>query len=128
LRAIFFLLALALTRAAYAPAILEARYDPALDRIVADIAYRGTSPDHEFFVRWGRCSDATPPRVTGRLIDRQGNDAAREDHRVREELELADIPCRPALVTLRLGPVQHARVFVPRDIDGLGNAYTGQEN
>jgi len=92
--------------------ILDAHYDAARDQIVAEIAYRGTNADHEFVVEWGRCSAESPPRLAGRLIDRQGKDAAREDYRVSEEIPLRDMPCRPALVTLRLGRSAHADLFV----------------
>jgi len=99
--------------------ILGAHYDAASDQVVVDIAYRGTNPDHEFIVEWGSCSQASPPRLAGRLIDRQGRDVAREDYRTSEELPLDDMPCRPAIVTLRLGRVAHADVYVPRRIELL---------
>jgi hypothetical protein len=82
---------------------------------------RGTNPDHEFSIAWGRCSDASPARIVGRLIDQQGRDAAREDYRVSERLALEEIPCRPAIVTLRLGRVAHADVYVPKRIELLGD-------
>jgi hypothetical protein len=119
-----FSLALFIALAAAAPAhaadILDARYDPAADELVVDIAYRGTNPDHEFAIAWGRCSDASPPRIVGRLIDQQGRDAARDDYRVSERLALEEIPCRPAIVTLRLGRVAHTNVYVPKRIELLG--------
>jgi hypothetical protein len=98
---------------AHASDILDARYDPGADELVVDIAYRGTNPDHEFSVAWGPCSDASPARTVGRLIDQQGSDLAREDYRVSERLALEEIPCRPAIVTLRLGRVAHIDVYVP---------------
>ena len=51
---------------AHAADIVEARHDPASDQIVAEVAYRGTNPDHDFSVQWGQCSDASPPREIGR--------------------------------------------------------------
>jgi hypothetical protein len=97
--------------------ILGARYEPARDDIVAEIAYRGTSPDHDFTIQWGRCQageDGAPAQVAGRLIDAQGRDVAREDYRILERIALDGIPCRPAMITLRLGLDAHAEVFVPR--------------
>ena len=114
------LIALAAAAPAHAADILDARYDPGADELVVDIAYRGTNPDHEFSVAWGRCSDASPPRLVGRLIDQQGSDAAREDYRVSERLALEEIPCRPAIVTLRLGRVAHTDVYLPKRIELLG--------
>ena len=112
-------LALLLACPAHAADILDARYDPASDQISAEIAYRGTNPDHDFSVQWGQCSDASPPRVVGRLIDAQGDDIAREDYRVGARIGLEDIPCRPTIVTLRLGRVSHLDVFVPRQVELL---------
>jgi hypothetical protein len=107
---------------AHAAGILEARYDAARDQIVARIAYRGTHPDHEFAVQWGECSESSPRRVVGRLIDRQGRDHAREDYRTTERIVLNTIPCRPAIVTLRLGRTAHTDVFVPRHIELIEGA------
>jgi len=41
---------------------------------------------------------------------------------VRERLALAEIPCRPAIVTLRLGRVAHTHVYVPRRVELLEQA------
>jgi hypothetical protein len=125
---VFLLLGIA-AAAPVAPAdILGAHYDPAADELVVDIAYRGTNADHEFSVRWGSCSEASPPRTVGRLIDRQGNDPARGDYRVRERLALTELPCRPAIVTLRLGRVAHTDVYVPKRIELLGGTHTTEED
>jgi hypothetical protein len=90
--------------------IVGARYDANADEIVVDIVYRGTQPGHRFAVEWGPCTDSG---VAARLVDRQGDDPAREEFRVRERIALGGLPCRPAEVTLRLGKVSHARVQVP---------------
>lgn len=120
MRVVVCILLASLATAALAADILGARYDAASDQITVDIAYRGTNADHEFVVEWAECSSQSPPRLVGRLIDRQGNDAAREDYRTREELSLHDMPCRPAIVTLRLGRVAHTNVYVPERIELLG--------
>ena len=94
---------------ALAEAILGAAYDAARDQIVVDIAYRGTLPGHEFALQWGPCQAG----VSARVIDRQGDDLALKDFRVRARFGLEDLPCRPAEVTLRLGRASQARVLVP---------------
>jgi hypothetical protein len=116
------LLAAALALPLHAADILEADYNAARDQIEVDIAYRGTHPDHEFTVQWGECSGESPPRLVGRLVDRHGGDAAREDYRTTERVPLGAMPCRPAIVTLRLGRVAHAEVFVPRHIELMRGA------
>ena len=50
----------------------------------------------------------------------QGDDIAREDYRVEARIGLQEIPCRPAIVTLRLGRVSHLDVLVPRQVEPLG--------
>lgn len=89
--------------------ILSAFYDARTDEIVVDIAYRGTRADHDFTVRWGRWMEG----VAGRLVDEQGSDAARTSFVVTRRVSLRDLPCRPAVVTLRLGRVSHMSVRVP---------------
>ena len=95
--------------------ILGAFYDPARDALVVDIAYRGTKPNHAFSLEWGECRGeaSAPYRTVARLIDRQGQDLAEKSFEVRARFPLASLECRPAEVTLRLGRVSHATVFVP---------------
>lgn len=106
----------------HAADILHARYDAASDQIVAEIAYRGTNADHDFTIQWDRCQPGDPARLAGRLVDAQGRDVARQDYRITERIALDDMPCRPAIVTLRLGRTAHTDVFVPRHIELLGGA------
>lgn len=93
--------------------IRSARYDKRADVIIIEVAYRGTHPRHEFEVRWGECGNGTTRGVAGRVIDRHGKDEAKEGYVVRERIALNALPCRPAMVTLRLGRSSLARVFVP---------------
>jgi sporulation protein YlmC with PRC-barrel domain len=105
------LLALALLPGLAAAAdILDARYDAAADALVVAIAYRGTQDGHEYELRWGPCLDGN---IAARLVDRQGMEPAREGFRVTGRFPLKGLECRPANVTLRLGRVSHATVFVP---------------
>jgi hypothetical protein len=116
IRCVCLLLALAAPPARAAD-LLGATYDPATDTLLVDIAYLGTHPEHDFFVQWAPCSnnDNAPARTVGRLIDVHGRDHARQSFRIRNRLSLSELPCRPALVTLRLGRVAHMQVFVPEE-------------
>ena len=110
MRAVWFWVLSGLAAPASAADILGAYYDARTDEIVVDIAFRGTTPDHDFRVEWGPCAQGG---VAGRLIDQQGKDAARTAYRVTERLSLHELPCRPALVTLRLGRSSQMSVEVP---------------
>ena len=90
--------------------IRSAYYDPRSDDIVVEIAYRGTGKDHDFRVLWGECQD---DGVSARLVDRQGTDAALTGYLMTKRISLHELPCRPAVVTLRLGAVAHMSVRVP---------------
>lgn len=113
MRLFFVLLVLLGSAPAHAEQILGAAYDPARDAIVLEIAYRGTDAHHRFTVEWGRCDENRPPHVAGRVIDLQWEDAAQNDYRVRAHLGLQALPCRPAVVTLRLYRTSHVTLFVP---------------
>ncbi|MCC6213083.1 MAG: hypothetical protein IT513_18745 [Burkholderiales bacterium] len=102
--------ALALSGAARAADIVRATYDPASDELVVEIAYRGANPGHDFVLNWDACDGA---HASARLADRQGSENARQDFMVSERFGLADLPCRPASVTLRLGRTAHASVDIP---------------
>jgi hypothetical protein len=99
--------------------ILGASYDARTDEILAVIAYRGTSPDHDFGLRWGTCRE---DGVTARLVDEQGDDEARMGFKVTRRLDLGQLPCRPAIVTLRLGRGSHRSVQVPPRAGALPEA------
>ncbi len=103
------LLALA-PAAALAADIRSAYYDPRTNEIVVEIAYRGTGKDHDFRVLWGECKESG---VSARLVDAQGNDAAVNRYLVTKRVSLHELPCRPTVVTLRLGAVSHMSVRVP---------------
>jgi len=98
-----------------AQTLLEASYDPGRDRLVLEIAYQGTNPNHQFVLEWGACEAGSDGKTTavGRLIDSDGQDAAREDYQVWRRFDLAGLSCRPADVTIRLGPVSNRTVSVP---------------
>jgi len=102
---------------AIAPAqtLLEAAYEPAGDQLIVTIAYQGTHPDHVFALDWEACRKAADGRQTAvaRIIDKDGKDVARQDFRVERRFDLAGLACRPADVTLRLGPVSNRTVSVP---------------
>lgn len=98
---------------AQAADISAAAYDRARDELVVDIVYRGTNPDHAFTLQWGDCGGGPPYRSSARLIDAQGRDLARDEYRVRERFSLAELQCRPAAVTLRLGRSALATVQIP---------------
>lgn len=95
--------------------IREAYYDPTRDELVVEIAYRGTVPDHNFALRWGKCQRGEDKLhgIAARIVDLQGNDEARENFRTQARFGLDTLECRPARVTLRLGSVSHETVLVP---------------
>jgi hypothetical protein len=95
--------------------ILDASYDASSDAIVVEIAYQGTNPNHDFELSWDQCQKAANggQTVVARLIDQQGKDTAQNDYRVRRRFDVSALGCRPAEVTLRLGPVSNRTVSVP---------------
>jgi hypothetical protein len=94
--------------------ILGASYDAASDALVVDIAYQGTNPDHDFALEWDKCqSSGDGHAVVARVIDRQGEDQAQKDYQVRRRFDLSALECRPAEVTIRMGPVSNRTVSVP---------------
>jgi hypothetical protein len=107
------LLAAFATHAAYAQQIVHAAYDKSRDAVVVDIAYRGTHNDHPFAIEWGACRAGSPNQTSARLSDLHGYDPAKHDYRIRVRIGLDGLPCRPVRVTLRLGRISHATIFIP---------------
>jgi hypothetical protein len=106
---------LLLPAAALGQTIVDAAYDASADALIVTIAYRGTNPDHDFALSWDECQPTGNGghSVVARLIDRQGEDKAQQDYEVRQRFELSALECRPAEVTVRLGPVSNRTVSVP---------------
>jgi hypothetical protein len=100
---------------ALAQTIMGAEYDAASDALVIAIAYQGTNPNHDFTLAWDPCKSTGNGghSVVARLIDRQGKDTAQKDYQVSRRFDLSGLECRPAEVTVRLGPVANRTVSVP---------------
>ena len=93
-------------------------YSAAKDQLVITMLYRGTNPDHAFSLKWGYCQvlDNGARSVAAEVLDSQWQDAAQRDFKKTISFSLADIPCRPAKVTLRSAP----RFFYTLQIPGTG--------
>jgi len=85
------------------------------DQLVITIAYRGTNPDHTFSLKWGPCQelDGGGRELSAEVLDRQSQDVERSDFKKTTRFSLADIPCRPAKVTLRSAPRFFATLQIP---------------
>jgi hypothetical protein len=90
-------------------------YDAATDELVVVVAYRGTNPDHQFSLKWGPCIDHGDGgrEIVAELLDRQSQDAARQDFTKTVRMSLAKLDCRPAKVTLRTAPHFYTTLTVP---------------
>jgi len=96
-----------LPRAAQADSFSRVYYDANTGELVVVMRYRGTNPDHAFSLKWGPCSEATSgnlPEVAAEVLDDQWRDQAQREFKKTTRFSLADLPCRPAKVTLRSAP------------------------
>jgi hypothetical protein len=90
--------------------------DPATDQLVVTMQYRGTNPDHVFTLKWGRCGrpQSSPlPEVAAEVLDSQARDGASKDFTTTTRFDLANLPCRPARVTLRTAPHFYTTLVIP---------------
>jgi len=92
-------------------------YSAAKDQIVITMNYRGTNPDHKFSLHWGNCQvlDNGARSVAAEVLDSQWQDAAQRDFKKTVSFSLADIPCRPAKLTLRSAPRFFYTLQIPRN-------------
>jgi hypothetical protein len=82
-------------------------YDKSADALVITMRYRGTNPNHNFSLKWGECrTDQADelPTVSVEVLDDQFEDSAQQDFKKTTRFSLADLPCRPAILTLRTAP------------------------
>lgn len=94
----------------------KAYYDSRTDQLVVTMVYRGTNPEHTFSLKWGQCQETqggNEHEVAVEVLDSQWQDAARRPFTKTVRFGLADIPCRPAKVTLRTAPRFIYTVVIP---------------
>lgn len=105
------------TRIAHADQFAAVRYDGSSDELVVTMRYQGTNPSHTFSLQWGRClrskDDANRQQVSVAVLDNDWNDEARDSFTTTVRFALADMPCRPAEVTLRTAPRYRYTLHVP---------------
>ena len=104
-----------LSRMALADNFSNVHYDARGDQLVVTMLYRGTNPDHTFSVEWGPCKDGKSGghEIEANVLDSQWQDAAQRTFRKTTRFSLADLNCRPAVLTLRTAPRFYYTVQIP---------------
>jgi hypothetical protein len=101
---------------AHADTFAMVRYDARTDELVVSMKYGGTSPNHSFTLQWGQCQNVSGSKLQeldAEVLDSQWQDEALHPFRKTVRFSLADIPCRPAKVTLRTAPRFIYTVVIP---------------
>ncbi len=110
------LAALLLPLGSHADSFSKAYYDARTDQLVVSMRYAGTNSKHTFTLQWGQCQDVNGSKlheVAAEVLDGQWQDEAVRPYRKTARFSLADIPCRPAKVTLRSAPRFLYTVLIP---------------
>ena len=95
----------------------KAYYDSRADQLVVSMVYDGTNAKHTFTLQWGQCQEVNGSNlheVAVQVLDSQWQDEALRPYRKTVRFSLADIPCRPAKVTLRTAPRFIYTVLIPK--------------
>jgi hypothetical protein len=111
------LAALLLPVGSQADSFSNAYYDAGTDQLVVAMTYGGTNPNHTFSLQWGQCQDlngSNRHEVAAQVLDSQWQDQALHPYKKTVRFSLADIPCRPAKVTLRTAPRFIYTVLIPK--------------
>jgi CDP-glycerol glycerophosphotransferase (TagB/SpsB family) len=100
------LAAVMLSMGARADTFAKVYYSARKDQLVVTMAYRGTNPDHTFSLKWGKCGIRTQGgfEVDAEVLDNQWQDVEQSDYTKATSFSLANIPCRPAVLTLTSAP------------------------
>ena len=105
-----------LARVAWADNFSSVYYDSRADELVVTMRYRGTNPDHAFSLKWGACAagrHGNLQEVSVDVLDDQWQDRAERDFQKTVRFSLAELPCRPATVTLRTAPRYFYSLIIP---------------
>lgn len=92
-------------------------YDAHTDQLVVSMIYSGTNSKHTFTLQWGQCQDVNGSKLhelDAEVLDSQWQDEALRPFKKTVRFTLADIPCRPAKVTLRTAPRFIYTVLIPK--------------
>ena len=111
------LAALLLPLGSHADSFSKAYYDARADQLVVSMTYGGTNPNHAFSLQWGQCQNVNGGElheVAAEVLDSQWQDQALHPYKKTVRFSLADIPCRPAKVTLRTAPRFIYTVLIPK--------------
>ena len=111
------LAALLLPLGSHADSFSKAYYDARTDQLVVSMTYGGTNSNHTFALQWGQCQDVNGsklPEVAAEVLDSQWQDEAVRPYKKTVRFSLADMPCRPAKVTLRTAPRFIYTVLIPK--------------
>jgi hypothetical protein len=110
------LAALLLPLGLHADSFSQAYYDARTDQLVVSMRYGGTNSNHTFSLQWGPCQEngGKLHEVAAEVLDSQWQDEAVRPYKKTVRFSLADIPCRPAKVTLRTAPRFIYTVLIPK--------------
>ena len=114
------LVAGALASAARADSLANVYYSARTDQLVVTMVYRGTNSRHKFTLNWGQCKNLANDgsgELDAEILDSQYQDVETRDFKKTTRFSLADIPCRPATLTLRSAPRFLATVRIPKAVD-----------
>jgi hypothetical protein len=95
--------------------VTSIKYDKETDKLIIEIAYRGTHENHHFSVQWGECRQLDDERkqTYGLLVDSDPTDLARQNFTKILELDMGLFPCRPARATIRTAAGFSQSVDIP---------------
>lgn len=91
-------------------------YDEKLDKLIVEIAYRGTHANHAFSIEWGECRRLDDDRFQtyGLLVDSDPMDLAHQEFSKVLEIDMTSYPCRPATLTLRTATGFNRSIEIPK--------------
>jgi hypothetical protein len=105
-----------LAKVVWADNFSSVHYDSRANELVVTMRYRGTNPDHTFSLKWGECATGRHgnlQEVSVDVLDDQWQDRAERDFQKTVRFSLAELPCRPATVTLRTAPRYFYSLIIP---------------
>jgi hypothetical protein len=78
-----------------------------------ELLFQGTTGNHSFRLLWDECEVVdNQQQIAARLVDEQGDDVGTNDITQYVEFSLADMSCRPAELTVRIGRRAHATIYL----------------
>ena len=101
------------SRFSLATEIVSAKFNSDNQLLTLELAFTGGNQEHKFSLLWDQCQIRNGVNeIAARLVDVGHDDAGREELLQTLEIDLSNLSCKPAWLTIRSGRFSHKTLWI----------------